>query len=269
MPAGRKAGDFMNITAAVVLIKILFIAMCMVFLVCALMVIVGMISDTQRVKNKWKEAVNSEEYHKRRKRVKRMKKTGGVVCIIIIATMTVTALVFNMLMKTSFVEEKAEKVADVVRDETIKEKVNVYVQELLDSGYITEEQIQSYIQNVESDPALTLRRADGTVIGTAGTQNPEQGVQPEQPVPSAAAEIPASGGGQNTKSITSKVLAAMSPSDLAIAQNLMSKVDAGYVMSLMNSDMNAAKAYVKQTLSSAEIAQGIDLYGKYAYVLNE
>lgn len=260
----------MNITAAVVLVKILFIAMCLIFLVCAVMVIAGMIADTQRVKNKWKEDMESGEYYKRRKRVKRIKKTGGVVCIIIIAVMTVTALVFNMLMKTSFVEEKAEKAAEIVRDETIKEKVNNYVQELLDSGYISEEQIQSYIQNVESDPALSLKRADGTVIGAAAdTQNPEQSVQPEQPAPSAAAEIPVSGGGQNTKSITSKVLGAMSPSDLAIAQNLMSKVDAGYVMSLMNTDMNAAKAYVKQTLSSAEIAQGIDLYGKYAYLLNE
>ena len=285
-----------QVTALTSLLRLFAVLFSIAFIAGLFLIITSYVFDNHKTRERWRERMDDATYVKNRNGLKKNRKIGYITCIAVIGLVAVIAIVGSVFMKSSYVENKAEKVVELIQDDKLKEEINNYVQEMLDSGAIKEGQISTYIEGITQDPDLTLTREDGTIIGETKTAEPQTPVEGEaSPAPvnndskstqattpaatSAPAKTPApsektveSGStlgvaNKNEGSTTQRVLAAMTPEDLAFTKGIMEKVDINTALSLYRSDIPQCKAYIKSILSSAEIAQCLNIYGKYAYLL--
>jgi len=176
-----------------------------------------------------------------------MKKSKKILLIILIVLIVITGIIFGaryavikILSNNQQVNDLVDKAANIVNDEKFQQEVDKVVQQMADDGMLSEEALGDYNQYVQSAKPVPVPAAT--------------------PTPTKAPQ---------GKTRTERILNAMSPADAAFARSMYGKINLGYAMELMNTDMTAAKEYIKSCLTSGEISKALEIYSKYAYLLSE
>lgn len=220
-------------------------------------------------------------------------KTWQKILIIILAAAALLAagirLIYTQYISPRFIAPSIDKISQVVNDRTVQTEINKLINELRRDGYIQDEQISDYLELAEN---LGLQTdPEGDQNATLPTPESTRPAEPKNAPQSGSGQTPdwnqdyAQGSGAHKndqqpektsapvktkeQSLEEKVLSAMTASEVAFARRIEGKVDVSKAMSLLNSDEEALKEYIKSVLTSDEISQCISLYAKYAYILQE
>ena len=110
---------------------------------------------------------------------------------------------------------------------------------------------QAAVSNSDSDPEYIT--GDGNISTAQPSESPKATEEPTK---------------DTGKSKTERVLSALTASELSFVNSIRSKIDVGTATSLMSSDYEKFKEYIKSHLSGDEISRCLSLYVKYAYLLN-
>ncbi len=158
----------------------------------------------------------------------------GIIIVVIIATVFG---VYEFYAKNK-IESALQKAQNVLVDEDIRKEVDTFVTELEETGVLDAAQVQEYTEQKES------YEQKNTVE------------QQSAPAPKKKQET-----------LVDKVKGAMTTDEFSFAMSMYGKVDAGYVLSNINTDRAAVKKYLKSVLTSDEISKSLAIYNKYSYLL--
>lgn len=203
-----------------------------------------------------------------------------VVCLAIFVTLATLAaigirsILINKLSKNQEVVNIVEKAADVLNNPDVKTQIDSVLDELIAEGVVDSSKIEAIdaanaVQNSEpTEEPQKVRKPFGerTAEENAAYEKEVENRQKEK----LEAEI---GSTENkpaenkNQSMTERVLSAMTPAEASFTMSVYNKVDINHALSLLKTDREAAKAYVKSCLTSAEISRSFEIYRKYSYLL--
>lgn len=200
---------------------------------------------------------------------------------IIIAVLVVIAVVaagaygaYKLYFEPEVVDKTIIKVQEALNDDELKEEIDAFVQEMADSGILSDESLQNYVKMKEAENAAKSTGNQGGDSSQTGTQsqaspNGSQ-TQSEQtgtnPAGNNQTERPAE---STSDSPVDRAKAAMTADEFAFAMSMYNKLDIGYITGNIHSHRKEVKEYVKNTLTGAEISRCLDIYTKYSYILQD
>lgn len=208
--------------------------------------------------------------------MKKVRNAALIIAIIIsvftVAVICARGIIIQKLSKNEKVNDAVEKAAQALDNEETKKEIDEVINQLISEGYLDSEKVNTYREKYNAESESTEKKevkgSDRVNPGEDGYDDVVQARKKER-LEDKIGDTEIKMNSEKPKSKTERVLSAMTPSEAAFAMSVYNRVDVGHVQSLMKTDRAAAKAYVTERLSSAEISRAFELYSKYAYLLKD
>lgn len=164
-------------------------------------------------------------------------------------------------------EKTLEKAQNVLTDEKVQDEVQKFVDDMLQSGVLQDNDLTEYIDYKAKEEAAKQEKAaeaqQVNVQDNATDPKSESKPQKSEPTPKPQPT-------QKTKKpLMDRVKSAMTADEFSFAMSIYGKIDVNYVLSNINSNREEVKQYVKSNLTSSEISRSLNIYAKYSYLLSE
>ena len=220
-----------------------------------------------------------------------------VSVIIILVFIFVSAFsIFHFYIVPRYIEPMLKTAADILNDEEIQTEISQAAKEFAQKGLIDEKLVEDYADNLQKSKSDTQQTDDAgqssDVTDTdADSSQSVESVNAQNSVGaknvkvqdgeekrytygnsgknSAETKTPDADMGKLSNSeqkLYDRVKSEVSSKDMSRGYELLAKLDMGQVRSLL-SNRAELKKYIKSVLSEAEYSEAIELYLKYAYLL--
>ena len=164
-------------------------------------------------------------------------------------------------------EKTLEKAQNVLTDEKVQDEVQKFVDDMLQSGVLQDNDLTEYIDYKAKEEAAKQEKAaeaqQVNVQDNATEPKSESKPQKSEPTPKPQPTQKAK------KPLMDRVKSAMTADEFSFAMSIYGKIDVNYVLSNINSNREEVKQYVKSNLTSSEISRSLNIYAKYSYLLSE
>lgn len=212
--------------------------------------------------------------------------------LILIAVITAVILIcisafaiFHFYIVPRYIEPMLKTAADILKDDEIQAEISQAAREFAQKGLIDNKLVDDYENRIkpksgnEQDSAQENKQdtsqngLSGSAENSVGAKNIKVQDGEEKKYSygkkNTEASLPDAGSGalnDDEQRLFDKVKSEVSSKDLSRAYEIIGKLDMSQVRSLL-SDRAALKQYVKSVLSEEEYSEAIELYLKYAYLI--
>lgn len=201
--------------------------------------------------------------------------TAGISVIVLAVAGSVG--IYHYYIVPKYIEPMLETAVYILNDNSVKDEISQIAEELREQGLLEAEAVNEFIDTVKE--GRSAEETQPEEIPPEEITSPQDsgrkysyGKKKEKTSETEKAEKSevqtASGASSGTEDLYERVKSQVSSEDLKKGYAFLGKLDMGTVRSLL-SDRAALKKYIRNTLTSEEYAELIELYIKYSYLLNE